>query len=348
LFGHILTLIAWACHTIGSEYFRNLIGKRMIVSLRVVALVAALTSIGMAQRAAAVGYAIQRFDTLPNGRMPIPADIDNFGSIAGHFLSSGVSTGFVLDTSGGFVTFNSPGRNSTQPRGMNNIGQVVGMINDPILDAPLAFLRQPNGDLLEFEVPSDLSFVANDINDLGQIVGTRRFVDGRADVFVREPDGAMRYFDLTTDEPETAVGINNHGQVTGLFDIYGYILDISTGNVTPFKPKFGYVVPDGINNHGDVVGHWDEGDDGNKGFVYTSNGNYRLFNASFPGLEETNPAGINDLDQIVGTYYYETGQGLSQSGFIATPVPEPSSFAILCIGIAGALVVRRRFGLLPS
>jgi probable HAF family extracellular repeat protein len=67
------------------------------------------------------------------------------------------------------------------------------------------------------------------------------------------------------------------------------------------------------------------------GFVL-SDGTYTTINV--PGSSRTIAYGINDLGQIVGLYSDASGQ---YHGFLATPIPEPSTLLLLAIGTLGAM-----------
>ena len=64
--------------------------------------------------------------------------------------------------------------------------------------------------------------------------------------------------------------------------------------------------------------------------------------SDFPGATSTSLTGINDASQIVG-YFYDSAD--IQHGFLATPVtpiPEPSTLAVLGIGVTALGIIRRR------
>ena len=62
------------------------------------------------------------------------------------------------------------------------------------------------------------------------------------------------------------------------------------------------------------------------------NGNYTTIDV--PGSSLTAAMGINDAGQIVGTYVLPDG---TYHGFLATPVPEPSTLLLLAIGTLGVI-----------
>jgi PEP-CTERM motif len=75
------------------------------------------------------------------------------------------------------------------------------------------------------------------------------------------------------------------------------------------------------------VGDYDIPRVGAHGFLY-SDGLYTTL--ELPGSINTLATGINDADQIVGSADYS-------HGFLATPVPEPSTLLLLAIGTLGVI-----------
>jgi hypothetical protein len=71
-----------------------------------------------------------------------------------------------------------------------------------------------------------------------------------------------------------------------------------------------------------------------QGFIY-SGGNYTTLDV--PGGENTQIYGV-DGNNIVGYYY----NGSAYEGFLATPVPEPSAFALVGLSGLSLLVFRRQ------
>ncbi len=98
----------------------------------------------------------------------------------------------------------------------------------------------------------------------------------------------------------------------------------------------------GINDHGIAVGYYGDSTTSQHGFLYNTNTNTYTFlddpNAAFNnGVEVTQITGINDSGEITG--FYTDANGLAH-GFVAA-VPEPSSVALLGIGVAAVVVYVR-------
>src|SRR5260370_4547328 len=83
------------------------------------------------------------------------------------------------------------------------------------------------------------------------------------------------------------------------------------------------VVLNGVDSAGDIVGAY--GDHGS----LDSGGVFSSIDVPFVGASFTMIKGINDLGQIVGTYFAD-GQ---EHGFLATPIPEPAPLVLLTFGL---------------
>ena len=91
----------------------------------------------------------------------------------------------------------------------------------------------------------------------------------------------------------------------------------------------------GINNQGDIVGDFDS-PTGTHGFLL-SGGIFTIIDA--PGATASFAIGINDFDEIVGAF--DPSGGPHRLGFLATPVPEPSTLLLLAAALFGLTRVCR-------
>jgi PEP-CTERM motif len=101
----------------------------------------------------------------------------------------------------------------------------------------------------------------------------------------------------------------------------------------------------GINAHGIAVGYYGDSTTSQHGIIYNTNtGAYGFLddpNEGFNnGVEVTQITGINNSGEITG--FYADAAGLAH-GFVATAgVPEPSSLALLGVGLTAVLGVAAR------
>ena len=149
-----------------------------------------------------------------------------------------------------------------------------------------------------------------------------------------------------------ASGINNAGDIVGSYvpssgsatqlgflDIGGtfYSLDDPNSN--------GFTVPNGINNMDEIVGVYQAATGPIQGFIYNLSSNtwQTIDDPNASSASATFVTGINDMGDLVGYY----SDGTDTNGFLAKPVPESSTWAMMIagfagLGIAGYCKVRRR------
>jgi probable HAF family extracellular repeat protein len=253
------------------------------------------------------------------------------GEVIGQFTDATGTHGFIY-WNGRVQTVDIP-NGTTFLRAINDIGQIVGNHGAASSLSGYAFLRQPNGTIVQLPNFEGGTFGAEAINDLGQIAGTvwlRNPSDGTGDdeqyyvnhaVLMQAGGQAPR--DLgTLGGPAFATALNIWGQVVG------YSLESYNGD-PDFLPEYGVLYKGGkvtnlglptgevsknpifesfalaINDYGQIVGFSDLTDSGEDlhGLAYLNGKMYDLNNLIEPvagaRFTITEAVGINDLGQIV-------------------------------------------------
>ena len=288
--------------------------------------------------------------------------INNAGLIVGNYVdSNGQFHGFQLDrVTGTFTTIDVSGAANTLLFGINNNGQMVGTFGDSLSGLTRGFFMNGIGSTaIPFDVPGALATQAFAINDLGQIVGGFATPAGdRISAFLLNGIGGnFTVIDIPGAVNFTnATGINNAGQIVGGFgeldlsfggdtivSSHGFVLNTIGGphitiDVETSPGEIAAVtLPLGINNLGDISGFFLTADDPtiDHGFLRLRGTDPVSF--AVPGAFDTAVAGINDLRFFVGAFNDST------FGFLAGPVPEPSSLILGVTGFVSLLgYVRRR------
>ncbi|MEM9420072.1 MAG: hypothetical protein AAGA25_13615 [Planctomycetota bacterium] len=218
------------------------------------------------------------------------------GTVVGSFNNMG-SHGFVL-TGSTFTTYDAPGTTQgTTIRGLNNPGDFVGEYDDTsgVQQGFVQLSASSGGTFQTVTVPGATSTTVRAINDSGRIAG----------FYIDAATGALR----------------------------GYVSDDGLA-FTPIDhpdPAAVSTLIGGINNDGVLVGAWlaalgSPESQPARGFIRDATGTFLPFDLT--GATSTLPIGLNDLGQIVGEAVAPDG---TRYGFIATPIPEPSSLCVLAL-----------------
>ena len=211
--------------------------------------------------------------------------INNEGLIAGYFGSGAAghpNKGYLLLPNHiAYMNENFPGSVQTQVTGLNNRGVTVGFWSNTNMG-----------------VGMDANFGWVDVN--GQF-RTADFPTG---------DSASPVTDqlLGVNDSDIAVGFWVDGQGNN----HGYEYNISTGRFTSVidpHDKGASLQATAINDRGDIAGNY-----GSDGFLLTRGGQF--ISLSVPGASATMALGVNDGDEVVGTYMVGSGSSATMHGFI--------------------------------
>jgi len=276
---------------------------------------------------------------------PIVADMNNNLDIAAIYLSSAAGKSFIRDYPSGAITEMGPiaGGFFVTLSGINDAGDAVGSYDAPGPDFERAFVFH-NGAIQNLGTLGGDSSSAVAINSHGYIVGNSTIAVG-SDVqraFLYDGTGMHNLGVLPGYLHSKVTDINDAGVVVGYLTN-----DLSAGPQQGFRFVNGSMekidAPGGIINvTGQIVGTLPLSGGTFAPYLFendtTTNLNSLIDPAS--GWVLSSVRDINDLGQIIGSGTFN-GQ---PSGFMLTPVPEPSSFVLAALGllILTALHCRRR------
>jgi len=273
--------------------------------------------------------------------------INASGEVVGVADLSSNSHAFSYTTAGGMVDLGTLGGFNSQANAINNSGVITGYSS---VASGHTHAFSYNGTMTDLgTMGGSLDSTAYGINNSGVIVG-------QSNNHMFSYSGGV-YTDLGNLPGQAYAGasdINSAGEIVGAsqapsssdhavsYTTAGGMVDLGTiggGTISTAK---------GINDLGDIVGDSQNASGQNMAFIYDGGVMYdltSLLDSSGAGWVLTAPStaagGINDLGQIVGTGTDPLGQ---LHAYLLTPVPEPTSMALL-VGGAGALGVtlyRRR------
>lgn len=313
------------------------------------------------------GYTFTNFDYAPLTGTATGSNVNGISN-------SGLVTGTTVDVNGmptftnfagnpltGTLTQLNTGTGQTA-LGIDSAGNVVGG------NGTNAFYLPNGGSLQNLTTPTN-AINAFGINDKGNIVG--QFTSGaNTPGFILNSITSSTFTTINqptgvTSDVINAQGINNHGLVVGFYmgndgQVHGFTATMPStpGTITgtavadptipsnPHEPGATFVFSQilGVNDNGLAVGYYGDSTLSQHGYFYNTNtGTYTFLDdpaAMFHnGVEVTQITGINNAGDIAG--FYTDANGTFHS-FIAVPVPEPSSMALLGIGMASVVVWARR------
>jgi PEP-CTERM motif len=277
--------------------------------------------------------------------------INDSGTIAG-FDNGVTNAGFTLTLPANFTVVNFPSALAANPpvvssqvTGINAAGDLSGLYVDNsgnthgFTDIGGAFKT----------VDNSLSTVFNQalgINNSDETVGyyapTQTGTPG--DVAYSQKSGsftdinALINAQLAPNFNSQAVGINSDSTPeivgfyqpdAGLTTSFGF-LDVGgvLTEIDPFGSTFTQAL--GVNDEGEIVGFYLDAGGNQHGYI-DNGGVFTSFDP--PGSASTTINGINDKGDIVGFYTNPTTDTVD--GFVGTPVPEPSTWAMMLLGFAG-------------
>lgn len=253
------------------------------------------------------------------------------------------SSGFTLTLPNNFTNQNFPGSTSSMVTGINAAGDTSGIYMDAASNTH--GYTDIGGTFKTVDDPASAVFnQALGINNSDETVGYYAPTQaGTTNQIAYSQKGGV-FTDINT-LINTQLGITNvNSQAVGINStatpwIVGFYQPTSTtslgfldedGTITTLDP-FGSTVTQalGVNDLGEIVGFYTDANGDQHGYI-DNGGLFTSFDP--PGSASTTINGLNDKGDIVGFY---TTQNDSVVGFVGTPVPEPSTWAMMLLGFAG-------------
>lgn len=279
--------------------------------------------------------------------------INNSGQVVGYFNKS-----YDVYNYHSFVYSNSTvtdignlGGGYCKAYGINNSGLVVGFsyTTANTISGPVhAFVYSTTtGAMTDIGTLGGQNSQAKGINNAGQITGQAVTASGVAHAFVYSTDnGTMTDLGTLGGNGSFGNSINNSGEVVGFSSlsnssVHAFVYSNNTMNDigTLGGASSSYALS--INDSGLVVGY-----SNSRAFLYSASSGMQDLSTlcasllvsgtgSEPGFMSLNQASaINNFGDIVGTGQYWNGDGsISDKAFLLTGIPEPSTWAMLDVGL---------------
>jgi len=263
------------------------------------------------------------------GACTMPVGVDSLGGIGGYYFTAEFFPhGFYRKATGEITTFDPPGAfcntrglaGCSYVSSMNLGGDMVGWYFDGTEDA--GFLRDREGNFVEFVVPNSDGTGAEFINSAGVIAGTYHYgISGNPyggwGGFMRDAQAKITTFLAPAgfDNVDIA-GMNSHGEIVGSYSnegavqspAYGFLRH-QDGSLTVLShPGWSNVYAGAISDSGLIAGTYISDADGYLyDFLLDRQGNYTTI-AMCPSppttYDFTDPIAFDAAGSIIGTYEY--------------------------------------------
>jgi hypothetical protein len=237
--------------------------------------------------------------------------------------------GSPLQARSGFIVFQVPGANQTNPSYLSNSGDVVGTFSDA--SGYHGFIRSPDGTFTTIDVPGSTTTDANEVDKDGTIIGSYTAPKGTRgsywNGFIRSADGTITTF---------AAPHATHNTNFTAFAKNGWIAGTGIPGIHTGQPRFGFLrSPSGhyiefgnnldvtsANSSNVVTGIADQsGID--HGFVRTPDGTITQFDPE--GANYTVPSAINAAGTVAGVAELPSG---AEESFIRASDGTISTFVV--------------------
>jgi uncharacterized membrane protein len=298
-----------------------------------------------ASLAHATPYAFQTLD-IPGSTNTRVYGINDGGAISGDYrdASDYKMKGFSM-TGGDLTTIYYPDSAWTHANAINNAGEIVG-------EYQYNGFYWYNGAFTTINIAGANRTHLWDINDGGQIVGSFLIPYDKYHGFLKSGDTITTLDYPGSEVQEThAHGINNSLQVVGSYALWtpvrrhGFLWSAASGYQPLDFPGASQTTAHGINDACQVVGSYEDSEGKCHIFLWSeATGFVTVAHPDGYGDYEIIAYDINAAGQMVG--YYQVNVTDSEHGFLANPVPLPSSVLLLGSGLLGlgALGWRRKRG----